>query len=191
MTSFYTDSELKEIGFKSIGTNVLLSRKTSLYGVSRISIGSNVRIDDFCVISAGIGGIEIGNYVHIAVYVSLQGDGKITMEDYSGISSRTAIYSSNDDYFGNYMSNPTIPKQFTNVKSAPVTICKHVLVGSSSVVLPGVTLNIGCAIGALSLVTRDCEEFYIYSGNPLRKVSERSRKLLEHEKNLDEFLKND
>lgn len=184
MTSFYSDSELKEIGFKSIGENVLISRKTSLYGVSRISIGSNVRIDDFCVISAGSGGIEIGNYVHIAVYVSLQGDGKITMEDFSGISSRTAIYSSNDDYFGNYMSNPTVPKKFTNVKSAPVTICKHALVGSGSVVLPGVTLNVGCAIGALSLVTRDCEEFKIYAGNPLKKLFPRSRNLLEHEKNL-------
>lgn len=191
MTSFYTDIELKEIGFKSIGTNVLLSRKASLYGVSRISIGNNVRIDDFCAISAGIGGIEIGNYVHIAVYVSLQGDGKITLEDYSGVSSRSSVYSSNDDYFGNYMSNPTVPKQFTNVTSAPVTIGKHVLVGSGSVVLPGVTLNIGCAIGALSLVTKDCEEFQIYSGNPLKKLFPRSRNLLEHEKNLEEFLKKD
>ena len=100
MTSFYTEEELKAIGFKSVGNNVLISRKTSLYGVSRISIANNVRIDDYCVLSAGKGGIEIGNYVHLAVYVSLQGDGKITLEEFSGISSRTAVYSSNDDYSG-------------------------------------------------------------------------------------------
>lgn len=182
MTSFYTEEELKSIGFKSVGENVLISRKTSLYGVSRISIANNVRIDDYCVLSAGEGGIEIGNYVHLAIFVSLQGDGKITLEDFSGISSRTAVYSSNDDYFGNYMTNPTLPSEFTNVTSAPVTLHKHALVGSGSVILPGVTLNMGCAIGALSLINKDCSEFIIYSGNPIKPIKARSRNLLELEK---------
>ncbi len=184
MTSFYTEEELKKIGFKSVGTNVLISRKTSLYGVSRISISNNVRIDDYCVLSAGSGGIEIGNYVHLAIFVSLQGDGKITLEEFSGISSRTAVYTSNDDYFGNYMTNPTVPSEFTNVTSAPVTLRKHALVGSGCVILPGVTLNVGCAVGALSLVNRDCEEFMIYSGNPAKPLIKRSRNLLEQEKRL-------
>lgn len=188
MTSFYTEEELKAIGFQSVGRNVLISRKTSLYGVSRISIGDNVRIDDYCVISAGSGGIEIGNYVHIAVFVSLQGDGKITLEDYSGISSRTAVYTSNDDYLGVYMTNPTVPSEFTNVTSAPVTLRKHALVGSGCVILPGVTLNIGCAVGALSLVNRDCDEFMIYLGNPAKPMVPRSRNLLELEKRLVEKL---
>ncbi|MCB0703504.1 MAG: acyltransferase, partial [Ignavibacteriae bacterium] len=169
MTSFYTEEELKAIGFKSVGNNVLISRKTSLYGVSRISIANNVRIDDYCVLSAGKGGIEIGNYVHLAVYVSLQGDGKITLEDFVGLSSRTAVYSSNDDYFGTYLTNPTVPTEFTNVTSAPVTLHKHVLVGSGCVILPGVKLETGCAVGALSLVTEDCEGFYLYKGNPIKK----------------------
>lgn len=186
MTSFYTEDELKAIGFKSVGENVLISRKTSLYGVSRISIANNVRIDDYCVLSAGKGGIEIGNYVHLAIFVSLQGDGKITLEEFSGISSRTAVYTSNDDYFGNYMTNPTVPSEFTNVTSAPVTLRKHALVGSGCVILPGVTLNIGCAVGALSLVNRDCDEFMIYSGNPAKPLIKRSRNLLELEKRLKE-----
>jgi len=65
MTSYYSKIELSQIGFKSLGDNVLISKKTSFYGISRICIGNNVRIDDFCVLSAGIGGIFIGNYVHI------------------------------------------------------------------------------------------------------------------------------
>ncbi|MFA7326822.1 MAG: acyltransferase [Candidatus Kapaibacterium sp.] len=191
MTSFYTEEELKEIGFKSIGKNVLISRKTSLYGVSRISIANNVRIDDYCVLSAGAGGIEIGNYVHLAIFVSLQGDGKITLEDFSGISSRTAVYTSNDDYFGNYMTNPTVPSEFTNVTSAPVTLHKHALVGSGCVILPGVTLNVGCAVGALSLVNRDCKEFMIYSGNPAKPILIRNSSLLELEKQLIKKLNSD
>jgi len=54
MNSFYTEDELKEIGLKSYGHNVLISRKANLYSVSEISIGNNVRIDDFCILSGKI-----------------------------------------------------------------------------------------------------------------------------------------
>jgi len=185
MTSFYGDAELRTLGFKSIGSNVLISRKTSFYGISRISIGNNVRIDDFCVLSAGKGGIEIGNFVHIAVFSSLQGEGKITLQDYAGVSSKVSIYSSNDDYFGEYMSNPTVPAKYTNVTHADVFIGKHVLIGSGAVLLPGIRVNLGAVIGALSLVYEDCDEFYIYKGNPAKKLIKRSRNLLSLEK---EFL---
>ncbi len=185
MTSFYSEEELSTLGFKSIGQNVLISRKTSFYGTSRISIGNNVRIDDFCVLSAGKGGIEIGNYIHIAIFASLQGEGKITLQDFSGISSRVSIYSSNDDYFGEFMSNPTVPSKYTGVTHADVLICKHVLIGCGAVLLPGITINTGVVIGALSLVYENCDEFFMYKGNPATKFMRRGKKLLMLEK---EFL---
>ncbi len=186
MSSFYNEVELKTLGFKSIGTNVLISKKSSFYGTSKISIGSNVRIDDFCVISAGVGGIEIGNYVHLAIFVSLQGDGKITLNDFVGLSSRVSIYSSNDDYFGHFLSNPTVPKEYTGVTSADVTLCKHVLIGSGAIILPGIVINIGAVVGALSLVSNDCDEFFIYKGNPASKLIKRSKNLLKLEKEFIE-----
>ncbi len=186
MTSFYSSEEIKTLGLKSVGKNVLISKKASLYGVSRITIGNNVRIDDFCVISAGKGGIEIGDYVHIAIFSSLQGEAKITLQDFVGVSSKVSVYSSNDDYFGEFMSNPTVPAIFTGVTHADVLICKHVLIGSGAVLLPGVTINTGAVIGALSLVQENCDEFYMYKGNPAKKLIRRSKKLLDLEK---EFLK--
>lgn len=186
MISFYNNDELSQIGLKYFGDNVLISRKASFYGVTRITIGNNVRIDDFCVLSAGKGGIEIGNYVHIAVFSLLMGEGKITLQDYCGISSRASIYSSNDDYTGEFMSNPTVPSQFTNVIHADVKICRHALIGSGSVILPGVTLEEGAVVGALSLVNKDCEGFYIYKGNPAKKIVKRSDELLNIER---KFLK--
>ena len=65
--AFLTDAQLAAMGFASLGSNVLISDKASIYGANRIQIGNNVRIDDFCVLSAGDGGIYIGNYIHIAV----------------------------------------------------------------------------------------------------------------------------
>ena len=179
--AFLTEQQLSTIGFAELGSNVLISDKASIYGASRIKIGSNVRIDDFCVLSAGEGGIEIGSYIHIAVYSSLIGAGKITLADFANISSKVAIYSSNDDYSGGYMTNPMVPVEYTNVTHAAVTLAKHVIIGSGSVVLPGVTLHEGSVVGSLSMITKDCEAFGVYVGAPAKKIKNRKRELLELE----------
>lgn len=180
MTMLSRDA-IEALGFASVGQNPQISDRASFYGVGRIVLGNNVRIDDFCVLAAGSGGIWIGNYVHIAVGSSLIGAGKITMSDFSGLSSRISIYSSSDDYSGAAMTNPTVPSNYTNVTHADVFLGRHVIVGSGSVILPGVTLEDGVAVGALSLVHKRCEAFGIYSGNPAKRISERKRDLLELE----------
>lgn len=184
--SFLSEEQLAQMGFASIGKNVHISDKASFYNCKNISIGNNVRIDDFCVLSAGDGGINLGDYIHIAAFCLLVGAGKITMKDFSGVSSRVSIYSSSDDYSGFSMTNPMIPKKYTRVDIKDVTIGRHVIIGSGSVVLPGVVLEEGVAVGALSLVTKSCEEFSIYIGNPARKLKKRNKHLLERE---NEFLK--
>lgn len=182
--AFYTTEELKQLGLGSVGEHTFISRKASLYNPANIYIGNHVRIDDFCVLSAGDGGIYLGNYVHIAVFCSLIGHGKIQLDDFSGLSSRVSIYSSNDDYSGRAMTNPTVPPHLTNVKHGNVTIKKHVIVGAGSIILPNVTLSEGVAIGALTLVRKDCPAFGIYSGSPAKKIGERQRDLLEMAKTL-------
>jgi galactoside O-acetyltransferase len=112
----------------------------------------------------------------------MQGEGRITIEDFAGFSSRVSVYSSSDDYLGTFMTNPTVPDKYTGVNHANVYIGKHVLIGTGAVLLPGIKVNDGAVVGALSLVTQDCEEFYIYKGNPAKKLMPRSRRLLELEK---------
>lgn len=174
--------QLDEMGFVSVGSNVRLSDKASIYGAGRIRIGNNVRIDDFCVLSAGEGGIDIGDNVHIAVYTSIIGKGRITVSAFANLSSRVSIYSSSDDYSGARMTNPTIPAEYTGVHHSPVTIGRHAIIGCGVVVLPGTALGDGVAIGALSLIDSDCEEFSIYAGVPARRIGARKRDLLELER---------
>lgn len=169
------------MGFAAVGENVILSDKASFYNCGAIAIGDNVRIDDFCVLSAGAGGIEIGNHIHIAVFSLLIGAGKITLSDFCNISSRVSIYSSTDDYSGETMTNPTVPAAYTGVEHADVWFGKHVIVGSGSVVLPAARLEDGVAVGALSLVKGHCPAFGIYAGVPARRVKERKRDLLKLE----------
>lgn len=172
------------LGFARVGKNVRLSDRASFYNCSAIAIGDDVRVDDFCVFSAGVGGISIGHHVHIAAYTSLIGAGAIVISEFCNLSSRVSVYSSSDDYSGRFMTNPTVPAELTNVDSRPVRLEKHVIVGCGSVILPGVVLEEGVAIGALSLVRESCAEYGIYAGNPARRLKARCRDLLKLEAKL-------
>lgn len=179
--AFYTHDQLVKMGFPEIGENVLLSDKASYYNCKNIHLGSNIRVDDFCVLSAGEGGIYLEGYNHIACYSSLIGQGKIVMKKFAGLSSKVSIYSSTDDYTGSAMSNPTVPVELCNVKSGDVILEKHVLIGAGTVILPGVILHEGVAVGALSLINKSCESFSVYFGSPAKKIKNRKRDLLEKE----------
>ncbi|MEC4747372.1 acyltransferase [Methylomicrobium sp. Wu6] len=182
--AWLTEEQMTIMGFAGFGGNVMLSDKASYYNCKNIRFGSNVRVDDFCVLSAGDGGIEIGSYVHVAVYSCLIGRGKIRIGDFANLSSRVSVYSSSDDYSGSAMTNPTVPESLTHVHHADVTVGRHVIIGSGSLVLPGVTLQEGAAVGALSLVKRDCGAFGIYAGVPAERKGERKRDLLALEARL-------
>lgn len=169
---------LESMGFAALGADLMISDRASFHGVSRIALGDHVRIDDFCVLSAGQGGIAIGNHVHVAVYACLIGAGRIAIDDFANLSSRVSVYSSSDDYSGDTMTNPTVPEAYKCVHHADVRVGRHVIIGSGSVVLPGVTLEDGVAIGALSLVKETATAFGIYAGNPARRVRARRRGLL-------------
>lgn len=182
MNNFYSNEELSSLGLMSYGSNVLISRKASIYTPGNISIGNNVRIDDFCILS---GKIQIGNYIHVGAYSALYGGKKgIVLDDYVGISSRVTIYAVSDDYSGEAMTNPMIPDQYKNLIHGKVFIGRHVIIGSGSVILPGVNIREGSSIGALSLVSADTDEWSINAGIPSRMLKERSRNLLYLEQKL-------
>lgn len=174
-------AELDRMGFAALGEGLRVSDKASFYGASRIELGDHTRIDDFCVLSAGAGGIRIGRHVHVAVYTSLIGAGRIELGDFCNLSSRVSVYSSSDDYSGRTMTNPTVPDEYKDVQHAAVRLGRHVIVGCGSVILPGLSLEDGVAIGALALVREDCLAFGVYAGQPARRVRERERALLELE----------
>jgi len=182
MNSFYSENELKDIGFYNYGTNILISRKVSIYGAEIIIIGDNVRIDDFCILS---GKINLGNYIHIAAYTALYGGDKgIVIQDFVNISSRASIYSISDDYSGETMTNPMIPDKFKNVQSEEVIIERHVIIGSGCVILPGIVLREGSSFGAMTLINRSSEPWSINAGIPFNKIKDRSKNLLNLEKDF-------
>jgi len=182
-TSFLPKSTLRDIGFRHLGKNVSISRNSAIYDPGLISLGDNVRIDDFCILS---GDITIGSYVHISAYSALFGRAGITVGDFVSISSRVNIYSVSDDFSGKYMTNPTLPERLTHVTAGPVTLQKHVIIGAGSIVLPGVTIHEGAAVGALSLVKKSLDPWKIYAGIPCKSIKNRKKDLLDRESGIGE-----
>jgi len=182
MTSFLSEKEIGEIGFKSCGKDAKISRHACFYGASEMVLGDHVRIDDFCILS---GQIELGDFVHIAAYSAIFGsDAGVSLGDFCGGSSRVTIYAVNDDYSGGFMTNPTVPERYRCVKRERVCIGKHVIIGATSVILPGVNIAEGSSFGSFSLINKDSEEWSVNAGIPFKKIKDRKRDLLKMEERL-------
>ncbi len=181
MSSFYTEEELKKIGFKSVGHEVYISKKASIYSPEKLSIGNHVRIDDFCILS---GNIEIGDYVHIAAYVALYGKEGIKISDFCGCSARCTIYSATDDFSGEYMVSPMVPEELTNVTGGKVTLEKFVQLGANTVVMPNLTIEEGSSVGAMSFINKNLEKWGIYVGIPCRRIKDRKKNIEDLSKNI-------
>lgn len=178
--SYYTQEQLTKLGFKYLGNNVKISDKASIYNCEQIEIGDNSRIDDFCVIS---GKIKIGKNVHITPMCLVAGGERgIIFEDFTTIAYGVQVFTQSDDYSGKTMCNSTVPKKYKEEIFKEVVLKRHSIVGAGSIIMPGVVLEEGTSVGAMSLVLRSTKPWGVYVGNPVKRLKERKKDLLELEK---------
>ncbi|MDE7354968.1 MAG: acyltransferase [Acetatifactor sp.] len=184
MDNFLSREELESLGLKAFGEDVRIGRHAVLYSPESLSLGDHVRIDDFTIIS---GCVTLKSYIHISQFCGLYGGEEgIVMEDFSTLASKNTIYAVSDDYTGASMTNPFVPAKYKpGFISRRVVIGRHVILGCGCVVLPGVTLSEGTAVGSMSLCNRNTEEWSMYVGIPAKKKSDRKKDILQLEK---EFL---
>ena len=183
-SKYLTEEELKDFGFKSIGTDVRVSTDARVYGPENISIGKNVRIDDFVILAAVNGSIAIGSYVFIGRNSHLSGTLGIEMHDFSSMAANTVIYSASDDYSGDYLTAQAVPQKYTKHIGGPVIIGKHVIVGTACTIIGPCKIGEGCSIGAMTLVQQDLQPWGIYIGIPAKRFKERNKRLLALEEEL-------
>jgi len=177
---YLSQSQLASMSFKALGVGVLISDKASVYNANEIEIGDYSRIDDFCIVS---GTVKIGRNVHIAPFCLVAGGSLgIVLEDFSGLAYQVQVFSQSDDYSGLTMTNPTVPSEFKREAKRLVRIGRHSIIGAGSIILPGVYLREGTAVGAMSLVRKSTEAWSVYLGNPAKKIKDRKKDLLALEK---------
>ncbi len=176
MTSFYSIEELKAIGFKSLGNNVLISKKASIYSPDKISIGNNVRIDDFCILS---GNIIMGSNIHISAFCALYGAMGIILKDFTGMSPRCTIFSATDDFEGDFLIGPIHAKELTNVTGGQVLLESYTQLGACTVVMPNLTIGEGAVTGTYTLVRKSLEPWTINIGIPSHVLRKRRKGLID------------
>jgi acetyltransferase-like isoleucine patch superfamily enzyme len=179
--AYLAREELTSFGFASLGENVQISSKASIYSPGTISIGNNVRIDDNSVLS---GNIVIENFVHLSCNAVLTASKEpIHIGSHSTISYGSVIFSSSDDFGGDYLFNPMEELGDRNVQHSAVKLEEFVAVGAGCVILPGSFLSIGTALGAMTLIKGVTDPWSIYVGVPGRKIRQRGQGLLTRIKN--------
>ena len=163
---------------------VIIFDTAKIVGEENIEFGDYIIIDDFVFIYARKK-IKLGNYIHIAVGSSISGSEEFIMEDFTTLSMGVRVFTSSDDFKFYGFGNSSISEEFRNVKHGPVIIKKFAIIGANSVILPGVTIGEGAAVGAGSVVSKDLEPWGIYIGN--RKIGQRDKDGIL--KNYEKFLR--
>ena len=169
---------------KACGEDVFISRDVDIRRPHLITIGDHVAIDSFVVITTCL---EVRSYVHISPHCSIIGGEKckLIMKDFSGFSAGCRIVCGSDDYKGNGLINPTVPKNYRTTTHSVVTMEKFATLGTGVIVHPGVTIGEGAVSGSGSVVTKDLKPWGIYVGSPARWVKERDRKTIyQYEKEI-------
>jgi galactoside O-acetyltransferase len=175
----YTVAELEQLGI-CVGVNPSIHKSVLFFNPEKIVIGHNVRIDCLSVLSAGDEGIMIGRNVHIAVSSYIFGTGgRVVLSDFCGLSARVSLFTATDDYSEGYLTNPTVPERYKKVKRGPIILEPHALIGTASVVLPGVTLARGSTVGAMSIVYKNVSEYHVMLGIPAREIGRRDANKLQ------------
>jgi acetyltransferase-like isoleucine patch superfamily enzyme len=104
-SQYLNQSKLDDIGFKKKGNNIKISKNVTIVGAKNIILGSNVRIDDFSVISAKNGYLVIGTNVHIGAQTYLGCAGGLTLANNINIAQGVKIYTKSNDYVHREFNN--------------------------------------------------------------------------------------
>lgn len=167
------------MSFEESGEPLFIDAAAVILAHERIRMGSHVRIDAGALLSPADGTIALGSRVHISAGARLYGGGSIEIDDLACVSAGATILSVTDDFRGPYLCGPMVPDSSRNVIEAPVRCARSAVVGAGSVVLPGVTIGMGAAVGALSLVNADVPAGAIVAGAPARQIGNRDLEQLE------------
>jgi len=156
----------KDLGY--CGENVFIGHNTIFTNPSEVYLSDNVRIDPFCLITTGL---NVGSNVQICSHAVLGGGAqqKITLGNWTFIGYGSKLFCASEDYSGAYGA----VNEFwgdNKIYRGDITFNDYSGVASDVMLMPGITLPLGCTIGAKSFVYKNDEliEWAVLIGNPLR-----------------------
>ena len=168
------------------GEGAFVSSRIELRRPHLAIVGKHTNIDSglYCTTA-----LELGDYVHLAAHCTVIGGAEAAfhMDDFSTLGAGSRIICASDARTdGHGLVGPRIPPaEHASVYVGDVVFEALAIGTTSIVVMPGVTLGMGCLVGACSLVLEDCEPWTVYAGVPARPMKTRPKdKILEACKRL-------
>lgn len=172
---------------KYCGENVFIGKNTFFIRPENVVLGDNVRIDPFCYIAAEL---EVGSNVQITTHCVLGGRKKIKLGNWTFIGYGSKLFTGSEDYSGDF---GPVNDFWGNNKVFEGEIIFEDFSGcaADTIIMPGVTLPIGCAIGAKSFVysSKSLDEWSVFLGNPIKFHKKRNKKNILELSNNFEFKK--
>lgn len=156
------------------GDDVFIHPQSIIKYPELVSLDSHVAIDQFTTLGTSA---QIGKYVHIAPNCSIIGgtSSNLIMGDLSGLSAGVRIIAGGDNFSTGMLTNPQVPSKYRDINISTVELGRFVIIGTNSVIMPGVKLAEGSMIGANSVVTKNTEPWMIYVGSPAKPFKVRSK----------------
>lgn len=168
-----------------LSDNFNLDLRSPKSGSTYLEIGAKSMVDSSFVFETETGHIKVGERVHIGGGTQLISKNSITIGDDVIIAWNCTIYDHNSHSihweerkndvsleWENAVKGQSVlqNKDWSVVKSAPITIGDKVWMGFGVTVLKGVTIGEGAVIGACSVVTKDVAPYTVVAGNPAQVV---------------------
>ena len=175
-----SDKELKS-KLKYVGENVIIAKHIRIRHPEKVWIGDNCIIDDFTYLS---GEIILKDGVHVGASCTFQsGKARISIDNYTGISSGCRLFAVSSDYLSSDIDLPTISGSLSISKDSTINddivVGKACLIGANSIILPGVVIPDGCSFGAASKISkRRYREFSFYMDECKKVIKTRNKESL-------------
>ncbi|HYX18487.1 MAG TPA: acyltransferase [Nostoc sp.] len=115
----------------------------------------------------GIGNIEIGENSIINQNCKFANNGSIKIGSNTSISSEVFILTADHDLHSSSFIG----------RIKPVIVEDYVFIGTRAIIMPGVTLNKGCAVAAGAIVLKDVPAYTIVAGVPAKPIGKRPTEL--------------
>jgi galactoside O-acetyltransferase len=90
---------------------------------------------------------------------------------------RVIIYSQNDDYSRQFITNSEILAEYTNNNGGEIVLKKHTIIAAESLILPAIKIGEVSCLGSMSLFKNGLEPWLIYAGIPAKKNWERENRI--------------
>lgn len=180
--------------FKKCGENVAIDIGVSFEGIELISVGNNVYIDKYCIITTGKnlngkiqrkpnsnfkfeeGEIIIENNIHICQFCILMGYGGINICSNSVLSSGVKIYSLTNtayDYQDKEKVISIMPYSQAPFLLSPVFLDYNNWLGLNTIIMPSVSIGKNSFCASNSIIMNDFNENSYLTGSPAKWIRNR------------------